>query len=75
MVALNEAGLSGADPYGWSVARGMYNNGHGDRVNGFIDDVRISNVALSRSELLFVPEPAAALLRAVAAVCLPRRRS
>jgi hypothetical protein len=75
MVALNEAGLSGADPYGWSVARGMYNNGHGDRVNGFIDDVRISNVALSRSELLFVPEPAAALLLAVAAVCLPRRRS
>jgi hypothetical protein len=74
MVALNEAGLSGADPYGWSVARGMYNNGHGDRVNGFIDDVRISNVALSQGDLLSVPEPSAALLLAAAAVCFPRRR-
>ncbi|QDV78505.1 LamG domain-containing protein [Botrimarina mediterranea] len=68
MVALDEAGLAGADPYGWSIARGMYNNGHGDRVNGYVDDVRISNVALSPGQLLFVPEPTAAALVLLASV-------
>ncbi|TWT92902.1 hypothetical protein Pla108_40420 [Botrimarina colliarenosi] len=57
MVALDESGFAGDDltsdsPYAWTVARGMYNDGHGDRVNGYIDDVRISNAALTVSELL-----------------------
>lgn len=57
MVALDEAGFAGDDmtsdsPYVWSVARGMYNDGHGDRVNGYIDDVRISNVALTAGQFL-----------------------
>jgi hypothetical protein len=32
---------------GWSVGRGLYNGGHGDRAYGFIDEVRISDVALA----------------------------
>lgn len=74
MVALDEAGFAGSDPYGWSVARGVYNNAHGDRVNGFIDDVRISNVALERAELLFVPEPTAAALALLACLIGVRSR-
>lgn len=57
MVALDESGFAGDDttsdsPYAWTVARGMYNDGHGDRVNGYIDDVRISNVALMADQFL-----------------------
>ena len=70
MAALNEAGFEGAGtvaPYGWTTHRGMYNDGHGDRVNGYIDDVRISDVALASGDLLFaIPEPATLLLASVA---------
>lgn len=55
MVALDEEGSEndeGLVPYAWSLFRGMYNNGHVDRVDGFIDDVRISNVALTPDEFL-----------------------
>ncbi|CAD7694869.1 unnamed protein product [Ostreobium quekettii] len=57
MAALNEAGFAGDDatsdaPYAWTVARGMYNDAHGDRVNGYIDDVRISDEALTPDQLL-----------------------
>lgn len=55
MVALDQAGSEGGGgtvPYSWSLFRGMYNNGHGDRVNGFMDDVRISNVALTPEQFL-----------------------
>ena len=37
----------------WSVGRGLYAGGHGDRAYGFIDEVRISDSALSPSEFLF----------------------
>jgi len=56
MPALDETGFAGEDPspfpYSWSVGRGMYNDGHGDRVNGFLDDVRISDEALTADQLL-----------------------
>ncbi|MBN2507326.1 MAG: PEP-CTERM sorting domain-containing protein [Verrucomicrobia bacterium] len=41
----------------WSVGRGLYAGGHGDRAYGFIDEVRISDVALDPAQLLYVPEP------------------
>ncbi len=37
----------------WSVGRGLYAGGHGDRAFGFIDEVRISDSALSPSEFLY----------------------
>ena len=82
MAALNEAGFEGvgtAAPYGWTTHRGMYNDGHGDRVNGYIDDVRISNAALAPAQMLFVavPEPTTLALAAFAAVGMlaSRRRA
>ena len=36
----------------WSVGRGLFNGGHGDRAYGYIDEVRISNAALSPKEFL-----------------------
>ena len=54
-------GLVGADwsPGDWTVGRGLYGGGHADRAYGFIDEVRISSVALAQHDFLFaVPEPA-----------------
>jgi hypothetical protein len=48
----------------WSVGRGLFNGGHVDRAYGFIDEVRISNSALSPGEFL-VPEPASGALALV----------
>jgi Concanavalin A-like lectin/glucanases superfamily len=55
---------------GWSVGRGLFNGGHGDRAYGFIDEVRISNHALHPSEFLHavVPEPTSAALLALGAI-------
>lgn len=79
MAPLNEAGFEGTGtvaPYGWTTHRGMYNDGHGDRVNGYIDDVRISNAALATNDLLFVavPEPATLGLAAVGLIGVACRR-
>jgi hypothetical protein len=41
----------------WSVGRGLYAGGHTDRAYGFIDEVRISNTALSPEEFLGGPRP------------------
>ena len=78
MVALDESGYEGAGtvaPYGWTLFRGMYGDGHGDRFDGYIDDVRISNMALATSEFLQVPEPTSLVLLMVgAAAALATRR-
>jgi hypothetical protein len=57
----------------WSVGRGLYAGGHGDRAYGFIDEVRISDSALAVSEFL-VPEPATMMLLGLGALCAVRRR-
>lgn len=61
---------------GWSVGRGLYGGGHGDRAYGYIDEVRISNSALSVTELLGVPEPATVslMLMGLCGVALSSRR-
>lgn len=55
------------DAGNWTVGRGMYNGGHGDRAYGFIDEVRITDSALSVSEFLWVPEPTSFVMLATAA--------
>ena len=57
------AGQAGAgidatsNPGDWTVGRGMYAGGHGDRPVGFIDEVRISDSALDPSQFLFSYAP------------------
>jgi hypothetical protein len=36
----------------FSVGRGLYNGGHGDRAYGFIDEVRLSDTALTSNQFL-----------------------
>ena len=73
-------GTSGADWLGggWTVGRGLFNGNHSDRAYGYIDEVRISDSALSAGQLLGatpVPEPAAlGLIGLGAAGLLTRRR-
>ena len=60
----------------WTVGRGIYGGGHGDRAWGFIDEVRISDSALTTDQFLFVPEPGClAGLGFLAAMAFGRRRT
>jgi hypothetical protein len=45
------------DAGNWSVGRGLYNGGHTDRAWGYIDEVRISDSALTVTEFLMGPLP------------------
>ena len=58
----------------WTVGRGMYANNPADWVDGQVDEVRISDVALSPSQFLAVPEPSVAGLLLGAGVLALRRR-
>lgn len=63
------------DAGNFSVGRGLYAGGHGDRAYGLIDEVRFSDVALSPSQFLnAVPEPSSALLLLPGFGALLRRR-
>ncbi len=46
----------------WSVGRGLYAGNHTDRAYGFIDEVRISDAALTPAEFLTAPRPRIASL-------------
>jgi len=46
----------------FSVGRGLYAGGHTDRAWGFIDEVRLSDVALTPDQFLMVPEPSSLAL-------------
>ncbi len=57
--ALARGSVSGGDwtTGAWSVGRGLYAGAHTDRAYGFIDEVRISDSALTPDLLLFAPRP------------------
>jgi hypothetical protein len=64
---------------GWTFGRGWYNGGFVDHVDGVMDNVRFSDVALASSDLLplqLVPEPATCLsvLMSVVVAMVWRRR-
>jgi len=58
----------------WSVGRGLFNGGHVDRAYGFIDEVRISNSALTPREFLALPEPSTAAIALAGLLGLQLRR-
>jgi len=58
----------------WTLGRGMWNGGHGDRVFGNIDEVRISDTALDPCQFL-IPEPATILILGLGGLTLLRKRS
>ncbi|HEY3414356.1 MAG TPA: PEP-CTERM sorting domain-containing protein [Armatimonadota bacterium] len=71
------AGLGSAGDWtagDFSVGRGLYAGGHGDRAYGFIDEVRLSDTALTRDQFTSVPEPGSLALLLVGALPLLRRR-
>jgi hypothetical protein len=45
----------------WTVGRGLYAGGHGDRFLGYIDEVRISDTALKVSQFLHSQAPVVAV--------------
>jgi hypothetical protein len=57
----------------WSVGRGLWNGWHVDRAYGFIDEVRISDSALTVGEFL-VPEPMTLTLLAFGGLLLRKKR-
>lgn len=65
------------DAGNFTVGRGLYGGGHGDRAWGFIDEVRLSDTALSVNDLVMVPEPTTATLigLGLGAVILRRRQN
>jgi hypothetical protein len=58
----------------WSIGRGMFNNNPADWFIGLIDEVRLSNTALSPDQFLFVPEPASLMLLGIGGLWVLRRR-
>lgn len=59
----------------FTVGRGLYNGGHGDRAYGFIDEVRFSDGALAPSEFLAAPEPSTISIVLLGVLGFIRRRS
>ncbi|MEN6309767.1 MAG: family 43 glycosylhydrolase [Anaerohalosphaeraceae bacterium] len=57
--SLTKGTISGSDWHtgAWSVGRGMYGGARTDRAYGFIDEVRISDTALSKDQFLIMPKP------------------
>jgi hypothetical protein len=62
-----------SDPLGWSIGRGMFNNGVADWADAHIDEARISNTVLTPDQFLFVPEPQTAALLSIGLLALARR--
>ncbi len=61
------------DAGNFSIGRGLYAGNHGDRAYGYIDEVRLSDAALTVDEFL-VPEPTTMALLGLGALAALRRR-
>ncbi len=52
-LAIGETSGDGWESGTWTVTRGLYNGGHTDRVYGWVDEIRFSDVALDPVNFLF----------------------
>ena len=72
-IAENALGQNGSN---WTFGRGWYNGSFVDHINGYLDDVRFSDVALGAEDLIGVqiPEPATMALLGFGALVMLRKR-
>ena len=61
------------DAGNFSVGRGLYNGGHGDRAYGYIDEVRLSDEALAVDQFL-TPEPTTMVMLGLGSLAMIRKR-
>jgi hypothetical protein len=59
----------------WTFGRGWYNGGFVDHIDGKMDNIRFSDVALPVGELIAVPEPATASLVLLGGLAVLARRN
>lgn len=57
----------------WTFGRGWYNTWFVDHINGYMDDIRLSDTALTPGEFL-IPEPATLVLVGLGSLVLGRKR-
>jgi hypothetical protein len=63
------------DAGNFTVGRGLYAGGHGDRAWGYLDEIRISDTALGTDDfLMVVPEPGSLALAGLGGLLALRRR-
>lgn len=65
-LATGATSASGYNAGAWTVGRGLYAGEHTDRAYGFIDEVRISDTALTPAEFLSAPRAQMQIARAAA---------
>ena len=59
----------------WTFGRGWYNTWYVDHIDGYMDDIRFSDVALAPGDLIGIPEPATLILLGLGALVMRRKKA